>query len=222
MDLLPGDVISDSIAFTGIYDLPLTRKLSTLAREGGVLVDVGANLGYFSLLWLSARDDNSVVAFEPSRRNIQLLNRNISQNCFMHRVDIRADAVSNDDGEMEFDAGPQKQTGWGRIVRASTERSYRVRTVRLDKALPCSERVSLLKIDVEGADTWVLQGAEALLRNHRINHIWWEQNKPCMHELGISEDEAACLLKSVGYKPIAQSNPRANCVAWSACPVDEG
>src|SRR5262245_25442226 len=65
MKLLPGDVISDSISFAGIYELTLTRRLMQLARSGGTLVEVGANLGYFALLWASARRDNTCFAFEP-------------------------------------------------------------------------------------------------------------------------------------------------------------
>ena len=53
--LLAGDVISCGIAVTGFYELDLSRRLSALAKRGGRLVDVGANLGYFSFLWLAAR-----------------------------------------------------------------------------------------------------------------------------------------------------------------------
>ena len=54
MQLVPGDVISDYIAFTGEYEPHLTRRVLALARHGGTLVDVGANLGYFALLWAAA------------------------------------------------------------------------------------------------------------------------------------------------------------------------
>jgi hypothetical protein len=55
MQLLRGDSISESIAFTGLRELALTRNLAALAKKGGQFVEVGANMGYFSLLWAAAR-----------------------------------------------------------------------------------------------------------------------------------------------------------------------
>ena len=46
MKLVPGDVISDCIAFTGVYDLELSRHLLQFAGRGQIMIDVGANLGY--------------------------------------------------------------------------------------------------------------------------------------------------------------------------------
>lgn len=80
MELVPGDHISDIIAFTGVYEMSLTKRVVDLARQGGVLVDVGANLGYFPLLWAALNRENKCFAFEASPRNIPLLNRNISRN----------------------------------------------------------------------------------------------------------------------------------------------
>jgi FkbM family methyltransferase len=215
MRLLPGDVISDSIAFTGIYDLPLTRTLLGLAREGGRLVDVGANLGYFSLLWAAAREGNSVVAFEASPRNVALLRHNVETNHLARRIEVRAQAVGKASGEMDFDLGPEEQTGWGGLKLTSSERTQKVQVVRLDDVLG-DEPIDLLKIDIEGADTWALMGAERLLRERRIKHLWWEQNKPRMRELNINETEAARFIKSVGYQPMPQGDPRGESVNWHA------
>src|SRR2546423_1316289 len=66
------------IAWCGFYDLALTRSLSVLARQGGLLVDVGANVGYFSVLWSGLDAHNRVLAFEPSPRNVCLLRGNVA------------------------------------------------------------------------------------------------------------------------------------------------
>ena len=44
-DLIPGDVISGNIAFNGFYELELTREIARLSAKGGLLVDIGANMG---------------------------------------------------------------------------------------------------------------------------------------------------------------------------------
>lgn len=111
--LVPGDVISDSIAFTGFYELDLSRQMKKLANTGGLLVDVGANMGYFSLLWAGANPANQVVAFEASPRNIGILRNNISKNCLSDRIAIVPKAAGMCTGTMAFDVGPPDQTGWG-------------------------------------------------------------------------------------------------------------
>lgn len=63
-----------------------------------------------------------------------------------------------------------------------------------------TEYINVLKIDTEGADTWVIQGAEKLLKSHRINHIFFEENTARMEQLGIKPGEAQKLLTGCGYK----------------------
>ncbi len=57
-----------------------------------------------------------------------------------------------------------------------------------------------MKIDTEGADTWVLEGAETLLRSGRIRHILYEQYPERMRELGVAPETAAALLRGHGYQ----------------------
>jgi FkbM family methyltransferase len=216
MQLLPGDAISDSIAFTGTYDLRFTRVLHSLARKGGRLVDVGANLGYFSLLWAAASRHNSVVAFEASPRTLEMLRNNVSQNRFEAQIEIRSQAVGKDNTEMQFDPGPEGQTGWGGLALARSALSHSVQVVRLDDALRDVDQIDLLKIDIEGADTWALLGAERLLKERRVKYVWWEQHKPRMRELNIPEGQAAEFLRSLGYRPVPQSDLRADTVNWCA------
>ncbi len=113
MELVPGDHISNSIAFLGYYELELSRKIISLAKEGGLLVDVGANLGYFSLLWAAGNPKNRCIAFEASPRNVSIIERNIKRNHFENQITLIPKAASKDSGWMPFDLGPEEQTGWG-------------------------------------------------------------------------------------------------------------
>lgn len=63
-NLVPGDIISGQIAFNGFYEYSLSKKMAKLSKAGGTFVDVGANLGYFTLLWLGGNPNNNVVAVE--------------------------------------------------------------------------------------------------------------------------------------------------------------
>lgn len=197
--LIPGDVISNNIAFNGFYELGLTRQMKQLAKKGtAVLVDVGANMGYFSLLWASMNKANRVIAFEAAPRNLEILKTNIALNNLSDRVALVPKAAGRYTGTMAFDVGPAEQTGWGGAATVASATTVEVPVVRLDHELPANT-IDVLKIDVEGADTWVLFGCEGLIRKGLIGRIFFEQNKGRMEQLGIAIGEAQTFLRDFNY-----------------------
>lgn len=215
-DLIPGDVISGNIAFTGFYEWDLSRRIVEHARRGALLVDVGANMGYFSLLWAGTSPSGRVVAIEASPRNIELLRNNVKRNRLEERVTVVPKAAGDRAGSITFDAGPADQTGWGGISRDVSANTITVPMVRLDEELRDAD-IDVLKIDVEGADTLVLRGCEGLLRERRIRTIYFEQNRQRMEQLGIPPDDAVRFLRGVGYecRPLG-----ADAMEWTAYPKD--
>jgi FkbM family methyltransferase len=218
MELVPGDVISDCIAFTGVYEPVLTRRVSHLAQAGGTLVEVGANLGYFALLWVAANPKNKCIAFEASPRNIDILRRNIQANGFESQVELHPVAAGAAAGKLRFDSGPIEQTGWGGFAPAGSSAGIDVDVVRVDEVVQGTNPIALLKVDIEGADAWAIMGCERLLRARAIREVWYEQNKPRIRALGISLDAAEDYLKSVGYLPRPESDLSGELVEWSAVP----
>jgi len=218
MRLLPGDEIHNCIAYTGIYEPALTRRFVPHARQGGLLVDVGANYGYFSLLWASAASKNRVIAFEASPRNVPGLQHNVSHNGFSNRIRVEACAASKTKGELAFDPGPPEESGWGGAAADGQANVVRVPCVRLDEILTDEPKIDVLKIDVEGAEPWVLEGAERLLREHRVKQIYFEKNKPRLAALGLAEDASEALLRAAGYKITPLNDPAWEVVEYSATP----
>lgn len=197
-NLIPGDIISGNIAFNGFYELGLSREIAGLSREGTLFVDVGANLGYFSLLWAGLNPRGRVIAFEAAPRNIKLLEHNIMQNGLGDRITVVPKAAGHQAGAVHFNTGPAEQTGWGGISNEPSPDNIEVPLVRLDEEL-ADTTIDVLKIDVEGADTWVLYGCEQLLKKRQIRKIFFERNDVRMAELGIGANEARDFLASVGY-----------------------
>lgn len=210
LDLIPGDVISGNIAFTGRYELALTARLKRLARDGGLLVDVGANMGYFSLLWTALAPDTTAIAFEPSPHVAARLRRNVEANGLETRITVREQAVSRTEGSAAFDPGPLQQSGWGGLSPHAGQ--LQVATVRLDVAL-ANRDIAVLKIDTEGADAWVLEGAAALLASRRIGHVFYEYNPVRSSALGIAAGSAEAFLQAHGYTPQHLDGD-----TWYACP----
>jgi hypothetical protein len=91
--------------------------------------------------------------------------------------------------------------------------------VRVDEVVDRDQPIALLKIDAEGADTWVLEGCEGLLRVRAVREVWYEQNRPRMDALGISLNVARDYLRSLGYQSFPQTDPDLAVVEWRAVPT---
>lgn len=219
MHLSPTDEGHGNIAFTGFYELDLTRQIVEKARDGGLLVDVGANYGYFSLLWAAQNPRNRVIAFEASPRNRAAIAANIAGNGLGDAITLRSEAVGKDRGNFQFSLGPVDQTGWGGISLGHGEGEIiTVPVVRLDEALSAETQIAVLKIDIEGADTWAIMGAQSFLRDKRVKHIYYEENKERMQLLGIRAGEAKAYLRDFGYHVEALGPEDAALVEYQASP----
>jgi FkbM family methyltransferase len=165
-------------------------RVASLVRPDDVCFDLGANVGLYSLLF--ARRARQVVAFEPSPRNLAFLVRTHAANrC--ENVTVVPWAVSDADGMTRFTAGPNIAQGHlstaGEQPTATTSLDSFVRTFGVTP--------SLIKMDVEGAELAVLQGASALLRE-AAPRLVIEMHSPGLHEGCIG------LLRSHGYTRFEQ------------------
>jgi FkbM family methyltransferase len=194
MNLLPGDTGHGCIAYCGFYEIDLTRALVQLAEaEGGVLIDAGANYGYFSLIWAAARRENRVIAFEPSPRNYAGLVENVNINNLGEAISTRRLALGSQPGEMFVQMADASQSGWDKISSEADERGDSVMLTTLDAQFP-DQRFTALKIELQ-----VLEGAKKLLSEHRVRHIFFESNSVRLAANAASEDAACALLVSLGY-----------------------
>lgn len=197
--LVVGDVISGQIAFNGFYEYQLSLKIRDLSKQPGLFIDVGANLGYFTLLWLDGSSKNTAIAIEASPRNQQLIIQNLEANQFQQRVELIPLAAGNEQKNVRFDLGPEEQTGWGGMAsEIEGTHSLEVEMFRIDQRV--DSFISVMKVDVEGADTLVILGCENLLREKKIGTLFFEQNEGRMEKLGIRPGEAQEFLSRFGYR----------------------
>ena len=205
--LSPTDVAHAQIYWLGFYELELSKRIACLGKRGGLLVDVGANAGYYTCMWAALNPGNQVTAFEASPRTIPMLTSNVKAAGLSAQVQINPLALGNKADRMPFELGPPEQTGWGGLTSGGEPGAIEVEVRRLDELLAPGAAIEVLKIDTEGADTWVLKGAEGLLRAGVIRHLFFEMNSFRMARLGIDESEPFEFLRSVGYavKPLGRS-----------------
>ncbi len=176
-------VIATHLLGEGIWEPLETAAFLEHAREGMCVFDVGANIGYYTLL--AARTVGSsgrVFAFEPEPRNFALLARNVGENGFTNVRLVNA-AVSNRKGVMRLhldDANFGAHSFEEGSVRTSSGRSVEVATVLLDgfaDEARAFEAGVLVKIDVQGAEALVVGGALELLGLEKITvflEVWPE------------------------------------------------
>lgn len=147
----------------GTYESEQTRIAVELVRPGSTVLDIGAHIGYYTLLFSRlAGPDGRVVAFEPSPRNLPVLRWHVARNGCAN-VRVEALAVSAETGTARFTASTG--SGTGRLAESGT---LEVRTIRLDEFVGAGGPMpDVMKIDVEGAELAVLRGAEGVLRDAR-------------------------------------------------------
>jgi FkbM family methyltransferase len=116
-------------------------------------VDIGANVGIWTVLLAKHKNVRQVFAFEPSPLNVSLLRSNIELNHLEEKVVIIESAVADTDGQVRFE-----DTGSGATKRISQTASSFVSSVSLDSYLT-GAHVDLIKIDVEGYEPIVLNGS---------------------------------------------------------------
>jgi FkbM family methyltransferase len=138
------------------------------AKPGWLVVDVGANVGFFSLL--QASKGATVLAIEPNPETAARLQASAGENGNPVRVFVCAAGRERAEGWLDITGTTTTATLIADPRAASSRREYKVDVRTLDEILePTSGNIDLLKIDVEGSEHEVLLGATATLqRTHRV------------------------------------------------------
>jgi FkbM family methyltransferase len=160
------DFIQQCIYYFGVWEPHLTHWISYRLAPGDTFIDVGANIGYFSLL-ASQRVGGSgaVVALEASPTTFRALENNLARN-HVHNVRAANVAVSDAEGMLQLFQGPQHNIGETTLVRQEGFAfECEVKSAPLSALLRPEEvrRARLIKIDVEGAEWPVVMGMKPVL-----------------------------------------------------------
>lgn len=186
------------MVFLDLFSIGLRRVVLPLLRSGDLVVDVGANFGFWSVL--AARRGCSVIAVEPVARTRALLVRNLERNGVAAAAEVVGEALSDAPGALEIAVpdGESGQAGAYADAAATLERET-VAATTLD-ALLGERRVRVLKIDVEGHEWAVLRGAAGVLSNRQVDHVLVEISSGVLARTGRSVAEIVELLSAHGYE----------------------
>lgn len=191
-------VFSKIAASKQFYEVELLEDFRELLGEhGGIVIDVGANLGNHTIYFAGVMG-RQVLAIEPDLDNFELLTRNVKANGLEQLVEAYRGAAWDKSG---FVSLTQKIEG-NRGTFAASESSAGIEATTIDD-LVGNQTVGAIKIDVEGSEQHVLKGAQKVLRTQ----------KPLvsleLHD-SSARTEASEFLEEHGYVLAAISGPSDN------------
>jgi FkbM family methyltransferase len=154
----------------GIGEPHVQQTLVDHLRPGMTFYDLGANIGYFSLI--AARlvgPKGSVISFEADPEIAARLRENLARNNFLHAA-VEQKAVWSTDTIVSFarvDPDTSPDRGLGHVCADSSGDTITVEAISLDRYVTPQNSPDFLKCDVEGAETEVFRGADRLLAEKR-------------------------------------------------------
>lgn len=178
---------------------PLTQKaFSESLRPGMVVVDVGANIGYYTLLAARKVGYGGVVhAIEPSDENLRFLQENIRDNK-LENVVTHSCAAGREVATRTFHiTGSSDSHGFYNHPYTETIETVEMTQVPLDDL--AKGRVDLVKIDVEGAEIEVLEGMRNIFAENKSLTLLLEWNPACMRNAGYDPLDLPAYLHKLGF-----------------------
>jgi FkbM family methyltransferase len=214
------DTISREVCFTGRYEPQETQLVQRLLRPGMVVVDVGANWGYFTLVCAHlVGPGGRVIALEPHPRLASMLSANIAADVVLSQVvdvcGVAAGAASESKAFVGFD---ERDGNWGvsRAALGTEVADFESQTVALDPFLHAlflndpflngallddrqQRRVDLVKIDIEGAEADAIRGMATGIAQHRYRYVLLECHPTELARLGTSVEQCLAPFRRAGY-----------------------
>lgn len=183
--------------YKGVWDADHLEALGKLVRPGTTVIDAGANVGFYTRRFAEwVRPGGEVIAIEPEEMNFSTLKRVIARRGLMNVMGIQA-AASEKAGSLYLQKNPFHPADH-RIAEAGVK----VSAVTIDDVL--RERgwpkVSLIKIDVQGAEERVLRGSMQTLRELRPA-VFMEVDEAALRAMSSSAETVLEMMVSCRYEP---------------------
>ena len=189
------------ISIEGVYGEFDTDVFKNSVKEGDIVVDVGASIGYYTLI--AARivgNKGKVFAFEPDPKNFEILKKNVEINKY-HNVVLEQKAVSSITGKINLYSS--EGIGFHSTNNPnSTSPAFPVESVSLDDYFGkrnLLDKIDFVKIDVEGAEFQVLKGMTTILKQSLHLKIFTEFMKYFLVQVGVEPKNMLQLLSDNGF-----------------------
>jgi len=180
--------------YTGLHEFNDMGFLLHFLKQDDVFFDVGANVGSYTLL--ASFRKAKTIAFEPIPETFDILTKNIQLNSLQSDVTLVNKAVSSRYGILNF---TNNQDTTNHVVSHSDEQTTEVEMILLDDFF-AEHKPILIKIDVEGFETEVLNGSQSYLSDTSLKAIIIELNGSG-NRYGFKDDDIHAKLLKHHFKP---------------------
>lgn len=205
MDVGLVDVIERNLWVNGVWDQPIKDLMAAVLRPGDHFLDLGANIGYFTLLASQlVGPAGTVIAVEPSIRALRKLTNHVWLNECANVLVVSC-AAGSERSQTRISLATESNIGGSALASDSTtpQRSEPVWVAPIDDVLGgMSFHPRLIKIDVEGYELAALRGIQRLLETDRP-WIACEITEGFLRRFGHSAAELVSYLDGLGYQPYA-------------------
>ncbi len=177
-----------------------SEVLDRLIRPGDSVVDVGANIGYYTLRFARAVGPTGrVFAFEPESENHRLLSRSLRLNGYKNVV-IAPYAVAEAPGDQKLYLATRNLGDHRTFDFYGDRQGVTVRKISLDGYFPPNANISVIKMDIQGGEWNALVGMEDLLRHRHDVILLTEYSPRLLKEFGIDPSMFPARLEALGFK----------------------
>lgn len=192
---------TDVLFYGGIHEPLETELIAQEIKNGDVVLDIGANIGYYTLKFADiVGEEGRVFAFEPDPNNFSYLKKNVNFNWYKN-TNLIQKAVTNKSGKGKLHLS-KKNLGDHRIYNSQDRRKViEIDTIRLDDYFQHSNhRVDFIKLDAQGAELLIAEGMETLLRKNRKLKILTEYWPIGIKRSGRDPEDYLKLLINHGFQ----------------------
>jgi FkbM family methyltransferase len=186
-----------------VYEPDQTEIVKKVVRSGDIVIDVGAHVGYYTLLFAQiVGNKGKVYAFEPDPKNFQLLKKNVEVNEFQNVV-LEQKAVSNKNGETQLFIDKENRAE-NRIYDArmnDTNESIQIKSIRLDDYFQdLEEEINFIKIDAEGSESGIFYGMDSIIKKNPNLKIITEYFPFLIKKFGLEPKKFIHILLDLGFQ----------------------
>jgi FkbM family methyltransferase len=216
------DSIGWHLLIDGIYEPAEQALMCRLLLQGGVFIDVGANVGVHAIPIAMRMPGLQVLAVEASEATLGYLRANVALNQLQTRITVVPCAAGAEEGESGFVEADQSRFGQG-ALSANAAEGTQVRVRRLDDIVRDAggAKVGVIKIDVEGHELEVLTGARQILSATQRPWVVFEFHGEAEQDAGHGPGAAQEFLIGLGYR-LRQLSSRGDRLSDLTAPLRAG
>lgn len=190
--------------FLGVYERHERAFLRGYIQRGWTCVDIGANVGFYTLLLAQlVGPSGQVFAVEASPTNFDRLRRNVSLNTAPH-CSLTNVAITSMNGPVSFHTSPERNSGWGRIGEwAEGQKLISVNGQTFDDYAKDRDlhSIDFLKIDIEGHELSFVEGGRESLCRGLVKRLFVEYCGYSLEPQGVTLGNYVAAFEQLGFRP---------------------